>query len=220
MIVQIYELDDPQDAIRIAALGVDHIGVLVGNGQFPREIMPSRASIIFEAVPKSVKRVALSLSADLNTIVNIVEEVRPDIIHIGAAIDLFSLQQMRELRRSISSVAIMRSIPVVGIESIDLARQFSQVSDFLLLDSHRPGDAQIGAQGRIHDWSISKRIKDSVAIPIILAGGLGPDNVVQAINAVSPFGVNLKTRTDREDGRGKDIEKVRQFVTAAKNRIF
>jgi phosphoribosylanthranilate isomerase len=86
----------------------------------------------------------------------------------------------------------------------------------LLLDSHDPGDRQIGALGRTHDWSISRRIVGEVGIPAILAGGLGADNVGAAIAAVRPVGVDSKTKTDRADGIGKDLEEVRRFVAAAK----
>jgi len=79
---------------------------------------------------------------------------------------------------------------------------------------HEPGDRQIG--GRTHDWSISRRIVDEVGVPVILAGGLDADNVVAAIAAVRPAGVDSKTKTDRADGNGKDLDKVRRFVTAAK----
>jgi len=81
---------------------------------------------------------------------------------------------------------------------------------------HEPGDRQIGGLGRTHDWSISRRIVDEVGVPVILAGGLDADNVVAAIAAVRPAGVDSKTKTDRADGNGKDLDKVRRFVTAAK----
>ena len=68
--------------------------------------------------------------------------------------------------------------------------------DFLLLDSHREGDAQIGALGITHDWTISRSIVESVRTPAILAGGLGLDNVAEAIIAVRPAGVDSKTKTD------------------------
>jgi phosphoribosylanthranilate isomerase len=86
----------------------------------------------------------------------------------------------------------------------------------LLLDSHDPGDAQIGALGRTHDWSISRRIVEKVRVPAILAGGLDADNVAAAIAAVRPPGVDSKTRTDRADGSGKDLDKVRRFIAAAR----
>jgi len=88
----------------------------------------------------------------------------------------------------------------------------------LLLDSHRPGDVQIGAQGITHSWEIDKRIVESVRIPVIIAGGLGPDNIVDAIRTVRPAGVDSKTKTDKDDGsHTKDLQKVRQFVARAKS---
>ena len=97
----------------------------------------------------------------------------------------------------------MRSIPVVGEESIAIARSYEGIADMLLLDSHQPDD----------------RIVESVKIPVIIAGGLGPDNVVDAIRAVRPAGVDSKTKTDKDDGsHTKDLQKVRQFVARAKSR--
>ncbi|HVH79168.1 MAG TPA: hypothetical protein VM782_07250, partial [Stellaceae bacterium] len=113
-------------------------------------------------------------------------------------------------------VRVMRSIPVVDDTSVAIACAYQSIADFLLLDSHDPGDRQIGALGRTHDWTISRRIIDSVAVPVILAGGLGPDNVAAAIAAVHPIGVDSKTKTDRADGSGKDLAVVQAFVTVAK----
>jgi phosphoribosylanthranilate isomerase len=85
----------------------------------------------------------------------------------------------------------------------------------ILLDSYRALDDQIGALGVTHDWSISRRIVDAVRIPVILAGGLGPDNVRDAIGCVRPAGVDSKTKTDRHGSHAKDIELVRRFRQAA-----
>jgi phosphoribosylanthranilate isomerase len=91
-----------------------------------------------------------------------------------------------------------------------------EVADFLLLDSYRPADEQIGALGVTHDWRISRRIVEISAIPVILAGGLGPDNVADAIRVVRPAGVDSKTRTDRAGSHAKDLERVRRFHEAAR----
>lgn len=70
----------------------------------------------------------------------------------------------------------------------------------LLLDSHRPGDVQIGALGVTHSWEIDRKIVESVRIPVFIAGGLGPDNV-------------------KDDGsHTKDLQKIRRFVAQAKLR--
>jgi len=219
MIVQIYEVATVAEAVALAARGVDHVGVLVGEGGFPRELTPAAARAIFASLPAATRRVALALSADLDDIARAIDGARPDIIHLGAAIELLSADQARVLKARHPGLTLMRSIPVTGPESIAMACDYQGVADFLLLDSHTPGDKQIGAVGRTHDWTISRRIVETVAVPAILAGGLGPDNVGAAIRAVRPFGVDSKTRTDRADGAGKDLDAVARFVAAAKPAI-
>ncbi|HEX9535700.1 MAG TPA: phosphoribosylanthranilate isomerase [Stellaceae bacterium] len=217
MLVQIYEVQTPEEALELARLGVDHIGVLVGDGAFPRELQADRASSIYAAVPLRAKRVALSLSADPAEIARVIELTRPDIIHIGAAVELFSVRGARALKAAFPDVRIMRAIPIVDEGSIECAKDYREVADFLLLDSHEPGDRQIGGLGRAHDWRISRRIVEEVGgVPVILAGGLDADNVAAAIAAVRPAGVDSKTKTDQTDGNGKDIDQARRFVAAAK----
>ena len=71
--------------------------------------------------------------------------------------------------------------------------------------------------GVTHSWEIDRKIVESVRIPFIIAGGLGPDNVIDAIRAVQPAGVDSKTKTDKDDGsHTKDLQKVRRFVERAK----
>ena len=112
----------------------------------------------------------------------------------------------------------MRSIPVTGDESVSIARSYDGIADILLLDSHRLGDIQIGALGITHSWEIDKKIIDGVNIPVIITGGLGPDNVYAAIKAVRPAGVDSKTKTDKDDGsHTKDLLKVGQFIVRARS---
>jgi phosphoribosylanthranilate isomerase len=105
---------------------------------------------------------------------------------------------------------------VFGEESVAIARSYIGVADFLLLDSYRSTDRQIGALGVTHDWSISRRIVDLVRVPVFLAGGLGPDNVAEAIRRVRPAGVDSKTKTDRDGSHAKDLKRVRMFHEAAR----
>jgi phosphoribosylanthranilate isomerase len=219
MTVQIYEVRSAAEAAALAACGVDHVGVLVGPGAFPRELDPASARAVFAACPGTVKRVALSLSADPDEIGSVVAATRPDIIHLGAAAELVSAAMAAALKARHPSCRVMRSIPVVDAHSIAIAKEYEGIADFLLLDSHRPGDVQIGALGRAHDWEISRQIVAAVAVPAILAGGLGPDNVGAAIRAVRPAGVDSKTRTDRADGTGKDLDEVARFVAAARSAV-
>src|SRR5438552_7526423 len=98
MLVQIYEVQSPEEGVALARLGVNHIGVLVGSGGFPRELPATRVAAIFAALPSRSRRVALSLSADPQEIARAVEQTRPDIVHIGAAAELFSVAQTQALK--------------------------------------------------------------------------------------------------------------------------
>ena len=216
MLVQIFEVQTPEEAAALVRLGVDHIGVLVGDGAFPRELSVASTNAIFAVVPAGRKRVALSLSPNLKEVARVVEETRPDIVQVQAEIDDFPVEMTRALKTGFPEVSIMRAIPVIDETSIETAASYLDVADFLLLDSYDPGTRQFGALGRTHDWSLSRRIVDEVGIPVILAGGLGPENVAAAISAVRPAGVDSKTRTDRLDRSGKDLAKVHAFVAAAK----
>jgi len=216
MLVQIYEIGNPQEGASLARLGVDHIGVLIGPGEFPREVSIVQAQAIFAALPPATKRVALSLSGDSAQVARVVAQTRPDIVHIGAAPELFGPAQTRALKAQFPQVAIMRAIPVVDQASIALAKSYETIADFLLLDSYDPADRQVGALGRTHDWRISRQIVAAVKIPVILAGGLGPDNVQAAIAAVRPAGVDSKTKTDAAGSHAKDPAKVEAFLRAAK----
>jgi len=219
MLTQIYEVSRPADADAISGLGIDHVGVLVGDGTVcPRELSAHEAAPVLAAIRAPAKPVVLILSADLTLIETIARELRPAILHLGASTDLLQPRPVVDLRKALpNNILLMRSIPVTGPDSLAVARSYDGLVDFLLLDSHRAGDVQIGALGITHDWSISRSIVDSVRTPVILAGGLGSDNVADAIRAMRPAGVDSKTRTDLADTHRKDLTKVAAFNRAAKS---
>jgi phosphoribosylanthranilate isomerase len=216
MLTQIYEVSSAAEAAAILAMGVDHIGVLVGDGSFPREQPLAAAIEIAAAIASPAKLSALFLSADVDFIARTARDLRPAILHLGAAPELVTPAHVAELKRLLPGVPIMRSVPVVGPESVGLARSWEGVAELLLLDSYRAQDKQIGALGVTHDWGISRQIVLALRTPVILAGGLGPDNVAEAIRAVRPAGVDSKTKTDLGHTHAKDLQKVRRFHLAAK----
>jgi len=215
MMTQIYEISTADEASAISAIGVDHIGVLVGDGRFPRELPVSAASEIGAAIEPPSKFSALFLTSDISLIASWVRELNPAIVHLGASAELLSPKDVASLKRMLPGIVVMRSIPV-GEESVAIACSYVGIANFLLLDSYRSEDKQIGALGVTHDWSISRRIVDLARVPVVLAGGLGPDNVAEAIRTVRPAGVDSKTRTDRDGSHGKDLERVRRFHEAAR----
>ncbi|MDH6262736.1 phosphoribosylanthranilate isomerase [Bradyrhizobium sp. BR13661] len=215
MLTQIYEVATPAEAEAISAIGVDHVGVLVGDGAFPRELSVQKASTVMKMVRAPSVLSALFLSADIALIERMARELDPPIVHLGASTELLTPDLVVALRKSLPKVKFMRSVPVTGPEAVSVAQAYDQIVDWILLDSHRIGDLQIGAQGVTHDWSIGRMIVENVRTPVILAGGLGPDNVKRAIGSVRPAGVDSKTRTDQEGTHSKDLSKVEAFYRAA-----
>ncbi len=215
MLTQIYEITTPEEARSICAIGIDHIGILIGNGEFPRELPLETAATIAADIRPPSKLSALFLTADISLIEIWARKLQPVIVHLGAAPELLSPEDAASIKRNLPGMFLMRSIPIVGEASIAIAQSYDAIADFLLLDSHRASDRQIGALGITHDWTISCRIVELVRTPVILAGGLGPDNVADAIQAVRPAGVDSKTKTDRDDSHQKDLDRVRRFQEAA-----
>jgi phosphoribosylanthranilate isomerase len=215
MLTQVYEISSAAEAAAVSAIGIDHVGVLVGDGSFPRERSPQSAAAIAAAIRPPSKLSALFLSPDLDFIAGAALAIGAPIVHLGAAPELLTPEDVLKLRRAAPGAVLMRSVPVMGPESIAVAAAYEGVADFLLLDSYRPQDRQIGALGITHDWSISRQIVEKLSTPVILAGGLGPENVAEAISAVRPAGVDSKTRTDLGTAHTKDLEKVRRFHAAA-----
>jgi phosphoribosylanthranilate isomerase len=217
MIVQIYETQHASEARALEAVGVDHIGVLVGQGLYARELQPTQARKIFQGVSRA-RRVALSLSDDLEEVIEVVAQTVPDILHLGTVPEALGPEAVVTLKTRFPDLQLMRTIPVIDAQSLLLAQQYDGLVEYLLLDTYQPGDTQVGATGAPHDWDLSRRIVRSVHTPVILAGGLGPQNVAEAIHTVRPAGVDSKTHTDQDGGPYKDIEHVRAFVRIAKSR--
>jgi phosphoribosylanthranilate isomerase len=216
MIVQIYETQQASEARALETVGVDHIGVLVGQGRYARELRPAQARRIFQAITRA-RRVALSLADDLEEVSEVVAQTVPDILHLGTVPEALGPEAVVTLKTRFPDLQLMRTIPVIDEQSLLLAQQYDGLVDYLLLDTYQPGDTQVGATGASHDWELSRRIVGSVRTPVILAGGLGPHNVAEAIRIVGPAGVDSKTHTDRDGGPCKDIEQVQALVRIAKS---
>jgi phosphoribosylanthranilate isomerase len=217
MIVQIYGVMNPGDGAMVAAFGADQIGVVVGErGTAWDEVDFESANRIFEAINPGVTKVALTLSCEASEIEDVIRTVNPDVLHLAAALDSMRPDQVTDLKQRHPGLRVIRTIPVTGPESISAASAFHGVADCLLLDSRDPDTMSVGATGQRHDWAISAQIVAAVRTPVILAGGLSPDNVREAIRAVRPWGVDSNTLTSRDDDRTrKDPERVRRFVEIA-----
>ncbi len=215
MRIQIYTMQSAEEAQAVVALGADHIGVTPDNSGLPGEVDAATARVIVDAVADSAVSVALSIESDPDAIEAMVQEVRPDILHLCGMENTLPPNAVGALRERLPDVEIMQAISVAGPESLDVAMLFQDVTDYLILDTQCATVAGIGATGETHDWRISREIVRQVRIPVILAGGLSPENVAEAIRVVQPWGVDSLTHTNRSLLNGafcKDLDRVRQFV--------
>jgi len=128
-----------------------------------------------------------------------------------------TVEGLAEVRARIGTTRIMAAVPVTDAGAVEVARERAQYADYLLLDSKSASDPFTGATGETHDWSVSRRIVEAVPVPAVLAGGLSPDNVGEAIEAVRPWGVDSFTHTNiPSDRTRKDAARMRAFAIAAR----
>lgn len=219
MKVQIYTMQTVDEARAVIAAGVDHVGITPSERGLPGEIGVDLAREIVAAVQGQTTTVALSVDSDPDAIIAMVRAVGPDVLHLCGLEGTLSPEAVAALRARLPGIAIMQAIAVGGPDAVQVARAYQHVSDYLILDTQAPDIDGIGASGATHDWSISRAIVAAVRVPVILAGGLAPENVADAIRAVRPWAVDSLTHTNRPlpgGGFRKDIERVRAFVQAAR----
>jgi len=220
--VQIYTMQSVTEAEAVAALGVDHVGVTPSDLGLPGEVGYALAAEICEAVAGVATSVALSVDAEVGAIADMVRAVKPDILHLCGPPGVVGPAAVADLRWLLPDVAIMQAIAVTGPEAIDVAQSYEAVADFLILDSVDPDIPGVGAAGTVHDWEVSAAVVAAVGIPVVLAGGLSPDNVAAAVAGVNPWGVDSLTHTSRPlEGGGfeKDLGRVSRFVSAARSEV-
>jgi phosphoribosylanthranilate isomerase len=215
MIVQIYAMVTVEDAIAVAKAGADHVGFLVDR-EGPTVVSASLGRKICRALPQK-KRVMMPICEGAEEVISLARAVKPDMIHMSQ--ERLEVKDLEEMRKALPGIEFMRSVSVDGGSAIERALEAERYFDYILLDS--PGTPLrvkgfIGSAGKAHDWGISREIVEKAHKPVILAGGLNPENVGDAVKMVRPYGVDACTALDlNEEGR-KDIEKVRLFVKKAR----
>ena len=221
MIVQIYTLQSVEEAIEVISVGVDNIGITPASIGLPGEISYETAKDICKKVEGGTK-VALSVSSNIDEIIEMVMFVCPDVLHLCGEPGELNVNAVRSLKERLQKfnkgLPIMQAISVDDMSALDFAKEYEEISDFFILDTSTTAVQGVGASGNVHDWNVSKAIVDSVDIPVILAGGLSAENIKEAISIVHPWGVDSLTHTNKflKDGSFiKDIEKVREFYLNA-----
>jgi phosphoribosylanthranilate isomerase len=203
----------------VDGLGPDHIGLVVDEGIETWDSVDELTATAIAAVVNNAKLVALSLSTDTDRILETAGLLDAPIIHLARAHEM-EPAALASLRESLAPRELMLTVPVRDRDSLAVADRLGACADFLLMDSKDPSTGIVGATGLVHDWNLSAEIVARSSIPVFLAGGLGPDNVTEAIRRVRSAGVDSETRTSRaDDRRRKDIAKVEAFIARAQSAL-
>lgn len=200
--VKICGITGVQDALAAVAAGADAIG-LVFEEASPRCVTVDRARAIVTVLPPYVTAVALFVNAEPGRIADVLNRVGVNLLqfHGDETPDL-----CRRFGRPYVKAVRMRA----GVDPHAYASDFADAAG-LLLDTYAHGS--VGGTGETFEWA---RVPRDVAKPIILAGGLTPDNVKAAIDAVGPYAVDVSSGVERSKGV-KDAAKMAAFISAVRS---
>lgn len=218
---QIYSLVNYNESVAAMDAGADHIGLVpMQSGGVPAHRVPFDVvdRIFNEAKKRGVKCVAIMLNTDPNEMIFIANRIKPDILHVAGMEFTADAAFAERLHKECPGVKLMQAVLVDGHEAVERAKEYAKFCDYILTDSGLAADTGIGASGKTHDWNIDAEIVKSLNVPVIVAGGLGPDNVEECIRKVKPYGVDSLTKTSYKYNDGvmeKDIPKVKEFCEKA-----
>ena len=192
---------------------VDAIGFLMGITHKTQDaVTPEEAAAMIKTLPPFIEPVAVTHLQDADSIIDIVQRSRCTTLQIQNTI---SLEDVAMIRDALPYIRVIKAVHVMDASAIKTAQEVTVYADAIILDTRTP--ERLGGTGLTHDWSISAKIVQASNIPVILAGGLTPENVATAIHQVQPYAVDVHTGVKRNNVR--DAEKTKAFVEAAHTTI-
>ena len=188
--------------------GASAIGLVSAMPSGPGPIPEPLIAEIAATVPPGISSFLLTCLEDAEAIIDQQRRLRVNTIQLCDRLPVGAHQQLRE---ALLGVSLVQVVHVTGPESVDEAIAVAPHVDAVLLDSGNQSLAikELGGTGRTHDWSLSRRIREAIDVPLYLAGGLNPQNVAAAIREVQPFGIDVCSGL-RIEGR-LDQEKLANF---------
>lgn len=191
--------------------GASALGLVSAMPSGPGPIDEVLIAAIAAAAPAHVATFLLTSLQDADAIIAQQRRCGTSVLQL---VDEVAPAALRALRAALPAVELVQVIHVNGTQALAQAQAVAPLVDALLLDSGNPALAikQLGGTGRTHDWALSRRLRDSVSVPVWLAGGLGAHNVAAAIDTVQPHGVDLCSSV-RTSGR-LDGAKLEAFFAA------
>lgn len=210
-------IQDVEEARLAVRLGAAALGLVSAMPSGPGVIAEETIATIARIVPPPVASFLLTSRQDP---AGIAEQQRRTRVTTLQICDRLERGAHRELRRALPGIALVQVVHVTGPESVEEAVAVADEVDAILLDSGNQSlpVKELGGTGRRHDWGLSRRIRESVPVPIFLAGGLRPENVQEAIADVDPFALDVCSGV-RTDGR-LDAQKLERFVAAIEGRSY
>jgi len=201
-----------EDALLAVASGADALGFLVGL-DYPSddEIAEEAAAEIIAVVPPFVSTVLVTHRVDTAWIVAAARTLGCSTIQLHGS---FPIERIPDVRAALPYVKISRVAHVEDEGSLSVAASIGDWADAVHLDTRTA--TRLGGTGLVHDWRLSARIVRQSKVPVILAGGLTPQNVKQAIEVVRPYAVDVNSGVDLDGGPGKSAEKLRAFADAVR----
>lgn len=170
--------------------GASALGLVSEMPSGPGPIPESLIDEISRTLPPSVSSFLLTSKQNPSDIIAQQRRCGTNVIQLC---DRLKPTDYQELREAMPGIGLVQAVHVTGEEAVDEACAVAPSVNGILLDSGNQAlrVKELGGTGRRHDWSISRRIKDKVGIPVFLAGGLNSENVVEGLKRVQPFGVDV-----------------------------
>jgi phosphoribosylanthranilate isomerase len=190
--------------------GADAVGLVSEMPSGPGVIAEELIAEIAAHVPPPVATFLLTCGQRAAHVVAQQRRCRANTIQLC---DRVAPEVYRELRAALPGVSLVQVVHVGGRESVAEALAVADKVDALLLDSGNQSlpVKELGGTGRVHDWRVSRAVREAAPVPVFLAGGLNPDNVAEAIETVRPFGLDVCSGV-RTEGR-LDEAKLRRFFS-------
>lgn len=208
--VKICGITNIKDALLAAELGADFLGFIVEISESEDSLSKDEAKNLIRQLPLEVIPVMVTYLNNAEEIVKVASYVIAGAVQLHSNI---SLPEIGKIRKALPKIKIIKAIHVIDEKVVSEAVKFSDYVDYILLDSKAKG--KIGGTGKTHDWSISRKIILKCKKPVLLAGGLNPENVLDAVRKIKPFGVDVNSGVKAKP-RVKDAEKLRKFIENAK----
>ncbi len=212
-IVQVAGVSTVEEALFCHECGVNSVGFTLELPHGPHDdLNAEKTERIIRDLPGDLLPVIITYLNRADAAIELVRKTGGRAIQFHGEISDLEIQRFRE---HLPHVITIGRITVNGDPALqDVSRFQSPLWDAIILDSSDPVTGRIGATGKTHDWHLSAEIVRISSVPVILAGGLAPENVREAVLAVRPHGVDVHTGVENPDG-SRNFDKIRQFASQA-----